>query len=352
MKTKLILIALASLIIIGGCRYVTINHKSSSFSNEYIDCQRLKEALKYFKEKEHAEKVVFAEFDDEYEYEAGGEIPWEDFEKIIIQSAGCCASSPHHLSKEWEEYEWMDCIWEYIGKETIQRIAFYGHVNDTERPEDWNGLWAEIAEPQKINEVLKLLREAMEKEKDRFANEGIVIGHGDRMQIITDKHKFIIPIGCNSQEDEAIRGLGWTSCKLRKKLTDWGLANPVSEKEYRTLNCILENLEEENIQNIAFYKYVFITPIDPSKEWQLLGKITESQKIKEMMKLLREALKRGEHRIDEEGKTYNRMRMQIVTDKHKYLMPIFLDREAVYGGGWQSEELRKKLEEWGFLEHK
>jgi hypothetical protein len=339
MKTKLILTIFTMLVSIGGCN----SYKSGSSSNEFIDCQRLRDILKYFKEKEHAEKVVLAEFNDGYEHSSGGEVPWEDFEKIIIQSTGCCADSPHPLSKEWEEYNWLDCIREYLEKENIQRIAFYGSGG--------NSSWAEITEPQKIKEVLKLLLKAMEEEKDRFANEGIVVGHGDRMQIITDKHKFIIPIGCNSRESEAICGLGWSSCKLRKKLTDWGLAEPVSEKKNRVLGCVLENIEEENVKRIDFYQYdPNADPRNPSKSWRLWGEVIKPQQIDEVLELLRKAWKRREYTIDEERKTYNRMRMQIVTDKHKYLIPIFVDREAAYGGGWTSYELRKKLADWGFPE--
>jgi len=44
----------------------------------------------------------------------------------------------------------------------------------------------------------------------------------DRMQIITDKHKFIIPIGCGSDGSKAIRGVGWTSYELRKLLKELG----------------------------------------------------------------------------------------------------------------------------------
>jgi hypothetical protein len=348
MKHKLVLNTFTMLILIGGCS----SYKSGSSSNECIDCQRLRDILKYLKEKEHVEKVVLAEFNDRYEHSDGGEAPWEDVEKIIIQSTGCCVSSHHPLSKEWEEYEWLGCIWKYLEKENVQRIAFYEHVHSTTKPEDWGSSWAEITEPREINEALKLIHEAIEKAKDRFANEGIVIGHGDRMQIVTDKHKFIIPVGCGSREDEAIRGLGWTSCKLRIKLTDWGITDPVSEKEYRTLNCILGNIEEENVQRIVFYKYVPVTPANPSNEWHLWGEITGPRKINETLKLLRGALKKGKHRIDEERKDYYRMRMQIISDKRKYLMPIFLDKKAVYGAGWTSDELRRKLAGWGFPEPK
>jgi len=42
------------------------------------------------------------------------------------------------------------------------------------------------------------------------------------MQIITDKHKFIIPIGCGSRRSKVIRGIGWTSYELRGRLKEWG----------------------------------------------------------------------------------------------------------------------------------
>jgi hypothetical protein len=352
-KTKFILTIFTMLVLIGGCS----SYKSDSSSNECINCQKLRDILRYFKEEEHAEKVILAEFKTKYGHEAGGEIPWEDFEKIVIQSAGCCASSPHPLTNELKEYDRLDCIREYLEKENIQRIAFYEGIHFRAKPEDWNSPWAEIIEPGKLNELLQLLREAMEKEKNRFANEGIVVGHDNWMQIITDKHKFIIPIGCNSRRSEVIRGIGWTSCKLRKKLTEWSLAEPVSEKDYGTLECVLENLDGENIQRIDFCQYILENKVDqdghirPSLECRPYGEITEPQKINKVLKLLRKALKSGENRI-EEGKTCSKMQMQIVTDKHKYLIRVFLDKEAAYGVGWTSYELREKLRRWGFPDPK
>jgi DNA-directed RNA polymerase subunit L len=350
MKTKLILTIFTTFVLVGGCG----SYKTGPLSNECINCQKLKDTLKYFKEEEHAEKIILAEFKDEYESKDSGEIPWDDFEKIILKSAGCCASSPNPLSKEWQEYSWLDCIRGYLEKENIQRIAFYGHVNNRDKPEDWHGVWAEIAEPQKIEEALKLLLDAVDKEKDRFANWEIVVGHNARMQIVTDRHKFIIPISCGSSEDEEVCGLGWSSCKLRKKLTDWGLAEPVPEKEDRALGCVWESLEKENIRKIDFCQYTMEHKVDqgghtyPSLGFRPYGEITEPQKISKVLDLLREALKRGENRI-EDGKTYDKLQMQIVTDKHKYLIRVFLDKEAVYGAGWTSNELREKLAEWGFL---
>lgn len=349
MKTKLIIAIFTIQILIGGCS----SSESGSSSGECMDCQRLKDVLRYFRDEEHAEKIILAEFKTEYGHQAGSEMPWEDFEKIILQSAGCCA--PYHLSEEWEEYNWLDCIREYLEEENVQRIAFYEGIHFKAKPEDWNSPWAVITEPEKINEMLKLLHEALGEDKDRFANEGIVVGHAGQMQIITDKHKFIIPIAGNSREDEAIRGLGWSSCKLRKKLTDWGLAEPVPEEKDRILRCVWENLEKENIQRINFCQYVLGEKVNKrgraylSLECHPCGEISAPQKINEVLELLHEGLKRGANSI-EEGETYDKVRMQVVTDKHKYFIRIFLDKEAVCGIGWTSYELRKKLAEWGIPE--
>jgi len=43
------------------------------------------------------------------------------------------------------------------------------------------------------------------------------------MRIIADKHKFVIPISCYR---EAVRGIGWTSYEIRKKLREWGFPEP------------------------------------------------------------------------------------------------------------------------------
>lgn len=218
MKNKLILTIFIVPALIGGCSY----HKSGSLSNECIDCQRLRDVLKYFKEEEHAEKVILAEFKTEYGYEAGGEVPWEEFEKIVIQSAGCCTSKPHPLAKEWMECNRLECILEHLEGEKVRKIAFCDGSDFDLPPEDWHP-WAEITEPERIKKVMKLLCKAIKKEKNKFANENTVISIVDRMQIITDEHKFIIPISCYKG---AVRGIGWTSYELREKLRRWGFSEP------------------------------------------------------------------------------------------------------------------------------
>jgi hypothetical protein len=376
MKTKPISTVLVALVLIGGCSSYKVDYSS----NECIDCQRLKDALRYLREEEHAEKVVLAEFNDGYEHSPGGEAPWEDIEKIIIQSAGCCTSSPHLLSKEWEEYNWLDCIWEYLEKENVQRIAFYGH----------EGLWAEITEPQKIKEVLKLLREAMEKEKDRFANEGIVVGHGDRMQIVTDKHKFIIPIGGSTREDDAIRGLGWTSPELRKQLWKWSCDNKVYKYDLPPKEQIVAVLvfpreysppfqplalfgDKKMVEKILFensipddpdgtkgYRFSWLYNFGIESKYEA-GKIIPSSTELEPKKIFasriwlekiidayEDALKEAEARKEFPFKHYIPAgRIVFMTQERNYWKGIGIDENSVFDNYIKSEQLKEYFDELG-----
>jgi len=148
--------------------------------------------------------------------------------EMVFSAVGCCFCKSHPLAKEWMECNRLECIWQYLEKGNVQRIAFYENVmdKDTSKPEDWHSLWAEIVEPKRISETIRLLCKAVKKERNRFANEEIVLGHYGRMQIITDKHKFIIPIGCGSSQSEAICGIGWASYELHERLKEWGFAEP------------------------------------------------------------------------------------------------------------------------------
>jgi hypothetical protein len=189
-------------------------------SGESIECQRLNVLFNNL-ERENIQMLVFFGEDSN---EPVDEATFEEFRETVLHLAGCCTYRTHPLAKEWAEYNRLECIREYLEKENIQRIAFYDNVmdEDTIKPEDWHSLWAEVVEPKRIREVVKIFCKAMKRESDRFSNEEIVIGHYDRMQIITDKHKFIIPIGCGSNRSKAIRGVGWTSYELRKRLKEWG----------------------------------------------------------------------------------------------------------------------------------
>ena len=208
--------SLVTLLGITGC---TENNRRVP-SGESVECERLKYLFNNLEEENIKTVFFFAEDSNEPIDEA----TFQEFKGMILHLAGCCTCKPHPLAKEWIEYNRLECIWEYLEKENIQRIAFYENVMDEDRikPEDWHSLWAEIVEQERIKETVKLFCKAMKRESDRFANEEIVLGHYDRMQIITDKHKFIIPTGCGSHQSKVIRGIGWTSYELRGQLKEWG----------------------------------------------------------------------------------------------------------------------------------
>ena len=203
-----------------GC---TGNNRHISTS-ESIECQKLKVLFNNL-EKENIKTLIFYGEDCN---EPVDEATFEEFRETVLYLAGCCFPMPHPLANEWVSYNRLECIRQYLEDESVRRIAFYdfdGTMFDEEkeRPEDWGKPWAEITEPKRIKEVLRLLFRAMDKEKDRFANEDVVMSTAARMQIITDKHKFIIPISCYKG---AIRGIGWTSYELRGQLKKWGFSDP------------------------------------------------------------------------------------------------------------------------------
>lgn len=215
---NILIINLVALLGITGCAK---NNRCVS-SGESIECQRLK--VLWERAGEENPQIIIPETENE----SGDEMMWQELGEMVFSAAGCCFCKPHPLAKEWTECNRLECIWEYLEKENIQRIAFYENVmdEDTSKPEDWHGLWAEIVEPARIRETIKLFCKAMKSEKDRFANEGIVSGHYDRMQIMTDKHKFIIPINCGSHQSKVICGIGWTSYELLERLKEWGFPKP------------------------------------------------------------------------------------------------------------------------------
>lgn len=207
---NMLVIGLSILLGIAGCSECN-RHISSS---ESIECQRLR--VLWERAGEENPQIIFPET----ETESGDEMTWQELGEIVFFTVGCCFCKSHPVAKEWMECNRLECIWEHLENEQIHRIAFYKHVmeENSKRPEDWHP-WAEITEPERIKEVMKQLCIAMKKSSDRFANDEYVMSGLDRMQIITDKHKFIIPI---SRYREAVYGIGWTSYELRKQLRDWG----------------------------------------------------------------------------------------------------------------------------------
>ncbi len=225
-----------------------------AFSSEGVECQRVE---RLWRELE-ADKVKMIAFFGEDSNEPVEECPFEEFKAALYQITGCCFSKPHPLAGEWVEYNRLECIRQYLEKENIQKIAFCGGHGgildfDSEPPETWHP-WAEIIEPERIKEVTKLLLKAMEKEGDRFANE---ISPTMPMQIITDKHKFIISV---SNYDHAIRGIGWTSYELRKKLEQWRFLKPEkvrsAQEDADSLALCVETSRKQALELMAQHKWL------------------------------------------------------------------------------------------------
>jgi hypothetical protein len=120
-----------------------------------------------------------------------------------------------HSSDYWIEYQRIKSAWKYINNETVQKITF-GSINvyDSNVPDNFG--W-ELIDPEKIKQTLHLINTA-----DKSCNISIV--WQGRMSIITDKHKFIIPVDVS---DDAVDGLDWTSKELRKQLWKWGYEHKV-----------------------------------------------------------------------------------------------------------------------------
>lgn len=213
---NIVIINLVALLGITGCAE---NNRCVS-SGESIECQRLR--VLWERAGEENPQIIIPETENE----SGDEMTWQELGEMVFSAVGCCFCKSHPLAKEWMECNRLECIWEYLEKENIQRIAFYENVmdEDTSKPKDWHSLWAEIVEPERIRETIKLFCKAMKMGKDKFANEELVLGHYDRMQITTDKHKFIIPVSCGSRQSKVICGIGWTSYELRGQLKEWGFS--------------------------------------------------------------------------------------------------------------------------------
>jgi len=205
---NILVMSLAILLGIAGCT----ESKRCVSSSESIECQRLR--LLWERAGEENPQIIIPEIETEFGSESGDEMTWQELGEMVFSAVGCCFCKPHPLAKEWMECNRLECIWKHLENENVQRVAFYENVMDEDinKPEDWHSLWAEIVEQERIRETVKLFCKEMKRESDRFANEEIIAGDIDRMQIITDKHKFIIPISCHR---EAVRGIGWTSYELR-----------------------------------------------------------------------------------------------------------------------------------------
>jgi len=130
-----------------------------------------------------------------------------DFGQDLYAAAGyyCLPNPP---SKDWIVCNKTKYVWRYLRNEKVQKIVFCSSGDE-------NG-W-DIIEPEKIKQTLQLISGAKKE-----LNVSIVwLG---RMNIITDKHKFVVPVEVS---DTGVYGLDWTSFELRKQLWKWGYDHKV-----------------------------------------------------------------------------------------------------------------------------
>ncbi|MHC4395770.1 MAG: hypothetical protein ACYS1A_08955 [Planctomycetota bacterium] len=115
-----------------------------------------------------------------------------------------------------------------------------------------------------------------------------------------------------------------------------------------TLESVWYYLEKEKAQKIGFATKSRI--VDPP---HYLVEITEPERVKIIMDLLRKAAKESAER-EMRGENWTgtiilsgMSQMIIITDQHKYAIFVSWDEKKIYGMEWVSYELREKLREWG-----
>ncbi len=117
--------------------------------------------------------------------------------------------------------------------------------------------------------------------------------------------------------------------------------------ECNSLGTIWDDLENQDIQRIAFCE----TDIEDIEKWYVRFEVPEEciEKTKELIgKALQDAKKRGFRRES----IWDIYRMKIITDKHKYVVPVRWDSKKIYGIDWTSYELRDYLRKYGFADPK
>ncbi|MBN2456962.1 MAG: hypothetical protein JXB29_10600 [Sedimentisphaerales bacterium] len=132
---------------------------------------------------------------------------------------------------------------------------------------------------------------------------------------------------------------GCCFCKPHPLAKEWTGCN--------RLECILQYLRNESVQRIAFYGFnrqLFDEDTERPEEWDNPWiEITEPKRIKEVIKILLEAVEKEHDRFVNELSPQKPM--QIMTDKHKFIV-YFIDYEnAIRGIGWTSHELQEQLKE-------
>ena len=144
----------------------------------------------------------------------------KDENKILIRGfvvllvgfiiVGC--DMQQHKESQWKQYKSLKQILPFLEKEKVEKIIFC--ETDTKNIENW---FVKYEVPKSaIDEAVKLMKNSF-LEKERTSIWEIY-----RMKIITNKHKFIIPV---RWDDKKIYGIDWTSPELRDFLRQQGFGD-------------------------------------------------------------------------------------------------------------------------------
>jgi hypothetical protein len=189
-----------------------------ALSSQATDCNRLKTLWERMgKEKP---QLIIPEINEEFKHKSREEMTWDEFGEIVFFTAGCCYCMPLPDANEWLKCYRFESILPYLETEKIQKIKFYENMGYEVIPEkDWPQRLMEITDSERINDIINLVKIALKHANDKFAYEEEVVRGNEQIAIITNKHKFIIPV---IEYEGAIRGIGWTSYELKDKLAQWG----------------------------------------------------------------------------------------------------------------------------------
>lgn len=282
-------------------------------------------------------------------YKASQTLSWDALEGDRYASIGYyCRRFPP--SKDWIECAAIKGAWKYLEKEKVQKIYFCYVGNLDLLPDKWRG--CEITEPNKIEQILQSVRNA--KKDDNGSAAWL-----DRMKIITNKHKFIIPVGIS---DKNIYGYEWTSPELPKLLQKWGL---ILENKHdfplkaEIIAILLYPLRNHRIDRpVAIFgdkKYV-------EEQYMRVGITREDNKLfkpnilfesREWIEKIAEAYERGYEKNKEKEKRLLEHieppigEIRFITPDGFYGTYIRIDANAIYDNYIKSEQLKAYFDELG-----
>lgn len=209
MRTRLLILVSIAIATISGC---TSSQQYSSKEQDY--CQKLEEFLEFCREQKAKEVIYYGDG-------RANATEWEEFEKVLCAALGCtppCESLPDG----WQACLTLRQIWPAIEKENIRRITFCS-VTDVNNINDW---YIRYEVPEKaFSKSVRLLGKALKESEKRGIgwDLGTDVWGINRMKIVTDKGKYIIPVDWTGWK---IYGNDWISEELRIFLREYGFDNP------------------------------------------------------------------------------------------------------------------------------